>query len=165
MVSSLAQALNHAARAASVSSKVLPLNRAGFISDVDVSNELVTRLEEGTSRLERPSSPAEFLEQVRQLNGLIATRYHAIALGFLAGVPMVAVLYDEKCVALAEQIELPREAMVTPEQVLSPSCARELVEGLISRPEEYRPQLRVQTAQDVAKAGLAAFMSRLGQAE
>jgi polysaccharide pyruvyl transferase WcaK-like protein len=46
--------------------------------------------------------PSEMLELVRSLDGIVAMRFHAIVFASLAGVPAVAIPYDDKCRSFLE---------------------------------------------------------------
>jgi polysaccharide pyruvyl transferase WcaK-like protein len=45
--------------------------------------------------------PAELLDIIGRLDALVAMRFHAIVFGHLAGVPMLALPYDDKCASFA----------------------------------------------------------------
>jgi polysaccharide pyruvyl transferase CsaB len=80
-----------------------------FEQDLAYANEVraLTREPARCRVLEAQLRPGQMLGVVRQLDALVGMRFHAIVFGRRASVPTVAVPYDDKCRAFAEEHAMP----------------------------------------------------------
>lgn len=157
VVERLASVLKECLQPKDIEVEVLALNRAGFISDLGISNALIASLPSVATALTLQSDPAEALNQVADLGGLIATRYHAAVLGYLAELPLIVIAYDEKCIALADEIRLPAEAVLQPSELLEGERLGLVVRGLVEKPDDFKAALPIGDAVLRAELGLANF--------
>lgn len=137
---------------------VFPFNRRGFASDVQQSELLMDALGEHVSvEVHACAGTRETLRDLSGLAGLIATRYHAALLGYLAGVPMILVAYDEKCTALAEEISLPSHAVLRPQDLLSTQTIGTALAQMLEDPGSFQADLPQPEAAERAAGGLRDF--------
>lgn len=64
------------------------------------------------------SDPLQMLSQVAQCDAFIGMRYHSCVFAYLTRIPLLIINYFDKCQALAEDIQLPRSALITPDEIL-----------------------------------------------
>jgi polysaccharide pyruvyl transferase WcaK-like protein len=164
MVADVGVALVRLASAHRFRVHVLAFNTQGFISDQPVCEDLAGRLAPHTEvELSTMDSPTAALECLRHLDWLVATRYHAALLGFLAELPLLVVGYEDKNFALAADIRLPEHATVSPRELLGTGVAAHL-ERLITAPDDFRARRAPSEMAATAQATLASFFSSLGVA-
>lgn len=139
---------------------ILAFHTQGFISDVPISKALLGRLS-SSAHVYECHSPYETLARLKNLGALLATRYHAALLGYVAGLPMIIVAYHEKCAALATEIGLPPHALITPADLLDSNRLSQTIRALMHDPDYFRPSIPQAELQQHAVAGLTQFMDRL----
>jgi polysaccharide pyruvyl transferase WcaK-like protein len=128
-------------------------------SDLTLSTMLAERLSAYVpTALVECRSPRQVLEEFSALRALLATRYHALMLGYLAQVPVVAVQYDQKCVSLAEQIGLSDDVRLLPQDLLSRARIESALAGLLQQ-EYLIPLLDGDEAESRALQGLDQMMA------
>lgn len=158
VTSSLAVAVKELSCGRSLSVGVFPFNQRGFASDLAVSNHLIEALSDSVfAQVEACETPKDTLRRFSSLAGLLVTRYHAALLGYLAGVPMIMVAYEEKCLALAEEIGFPAQAILQPADLLQPEVVHTTLERLLSDPASFRATLPVVEAAERTATGLREF--------
>lgn len=141
---------------------VLPFQTRGFVNDVEVSEHLVEALiGEVPARLCEVTDPTEMLAHISSMDGFFATRYHAAVLGYLVGVPMLMLAYDDKCRALAEEVSMPAHAVLAPRDLLMPGAVEPAIHRLLNEPQSCLSERSVNAAADMARVGLRTFMSAL----
>lgn len=162
-VHSVASALlNSRSQHQTLTAEILAFNTQGRISDLQISQALYERL---TGRmpvsLELCNELDATLQRLSTMSSLIATRYHAALLGYLVGLPMIMVAYDNKCIALAEAIGLPSSAVLYPSQLLKPTFLHDKLACLISEPDSMLARVPVLTSTQHANSGLREFCQYL----
>jgi len=105
---------------------------------------------------------ASSVEQVRvniaECDAVLATRYHAALMSYVARKPQVVLAYDLKCTALADQIGLPRTALLSPHDLLEPGVIERRLRHLLATPTAFEASLALDEARKRAVASLHAFM-------
>lgn len=163
---SVASALAVAGRKHTLAVEILAFNTQGRITDLPTSHRLYEILRGQIAvSLYSCDTPDATLRHLSTMSGLIATRYHAALLGYIAGLPMIVIAYESKCVALARQIGLPEQAVILPEQILRPDFLRQKVEDLARAPESLLPTVPVLDSIQTAYSGLREFIQRLSPSD
>lgn len=97
--------------------------------------------------------PRETLTQVRECSVFIGMRYHACLFAYLNNIPLLIIDYHPKCRALAEEIELPDNAIISLSEILTGGFAERL-RNLISSPDKFLANLPIKLARNKARAGI-----------
>lgn len=96
------------------------------------------------------SNPLGTLARVAECHAFIGMRYHSCLFAYLTGTPLLVINYFRKCQALAEDIRLPRDAVVSLEDVIDGN-----IEGCFRRirehPEDFMAKLPIEIARNMAK--------------
>jgi polysaccharide pyruvyl transferase WcaK-like protein len=80
-------------------------------------------------------------------------RYHACLFAYLNNVPLLIIDYHPKCRALAEEIELPDNAIISLSEILTGGFAEHL-RNLIRSPDKFLANLPIKLARNKARAGI-----------
>jgi polysaccharide pyruvyl transferase WcaK-like protein len=161
-VLSCADALADIGTQNSLTTDIFAFNTQGLISDLPISKELAKSLEGRLPvSLQVCDNPDSTLRRLANLTGLIATRYHAALLGYLVGLPMIVVSYEDKCSALAQEIGLPAHAVIKPDDLLQPNRVKQCFERLAHDPDSCRATVAVRDSVGKTLTGLHSFFSAL----
>ena len=98
-------------------------------------------------------NPVLILSQVAQCDAFIGMRYHSSVFAYLTNTPLLIINYFQKCQALAEDIGLPKHAVVSLENVLNGQFETYL-KNLQEHPDDFVAALPVDMAKQKAKNGL-----------
>jgi polysaccharide pyruvyl transferase WcaK-like protein len=160
MVDAVAEAVTSPRlRCGTVATRFEVMFRGRGQNDVAMARSLRAAIAPGDLAVVAPRSSATALAEFANLNALLAMRYHAAILGYLAGVPMLVVTYEPKCRAFAEQVGLPPEALLSPRDLLDPRCLETRLAALLSRPDGFRPSIPPSRLRARAQAGLDALLT------
>jgi polysaccharide pyruvyl transferase WcaK-like protein len=97
--------------------------------------------------------PIKTLSQVAQCHAFIGMRYHSCVFAYLTNTPLLIINYFQKCQALAEDVGLPKHAVVSLEEILNGQFERYL-KHLQEHPDDFVATLPVDMAKQMAKNGL-----------
>ncbi len=132
-------------------------------SDVPISKHLVSHLQATVPvELVRCTEPSATMTQLAELDALIAMRYHATLLGYAVGCPTLVLSYQDKCIALAQEIGINGSAILEPEDLLSGEQFVTELKALKRDPGRYRATQPLDTAIARSKRGLITFAARVG---
>jgi len=98
-------------------------------------------------------NPRKRLQQVSQCDYFIAMRFHSSMFAYLNRIPLLMIDYHPKCRALAEYIGLPKNAIVSPSEILSGKFGM-LLKHFREYPNEFLASLPVEIAKQKARLGL-----------
>jgi polysaccharide pyruvyl transferase WcaK-like protein len=144
--------------------RVYAFHTGGGESDLALSTQLAERLGPHVPTiLVACRSPREVLQEFTSLRALLATRYHALMLGYLAQVPVAAVQYDQKCVSLAAQVGLPHERRLFPQDMLSRGRIESSLSDLLTS-DDAPARLPTVEAECLALRGLDEMMTLIAGA-
>jgi polysaccharide pyruvyl transferase WcaK-like protein len=147
--------LNELVRPRALRVSLFPFSTVGDKNDMSMARSLEHRLGPHVQPSVRERlAPMEALGAFAGLDRLIATRYHALVLGYLAGCPLLVVAYDEKCMSFAEQIGLPGEALIEPTILLDEHALARSIGGLVDDPSGHTASLPVSVAATTARDAL-----------
>ena len=125
-------------------------------SDVEVSTRLWTALaRDAPSRvaLVPYDDPEQTLLRIADCDLFIATRFHAAVFAYLAWCPFLCLTYHSKCIDLAQTIDLPTPACLSPDDVLQGALPDRLLD-LLQKPEAFQARLPVAEALSLTKQNL-----------
>jgi polysaccharide pyruvyl transferase WcaK-like protein len=91
------------------------------------------------------SDPREVLYHVGRCDAFIGMRYHSCVFAYLSRLPLLIINYFNKCQALGEDIKLPHDALITPDEVLEGVLDEKLTE-LYTRPNHFIAELPIDEA-------------------
>jgi len=88
--------------------------------DVLVTNLLRASLtpQERVQLIPYDSDPLQTLAKIGRCDAFIGMRYHSCVFAYLSRMPLLMINYFHKCEALADDIKLPRSAVITPDEIL-----------------------------------------------
>jgi polysaccharide pyruvyl transferase WcaK-like protein len=86
------------------------------------------------------SDPREMLYNFGRCDAFIGMRYHSCVFAYLSHLPLLIINYFNKCQALGEDIKLPQDALITPDEVLEGLMDKKLKE-LYTRPTYFIAEL------------------------
>ena len=98
--------------------------------------------------------PVETLSKVAQCHAFVGMRYHSCVFAYLTNTPLLIINYFQKCQALAEEVGLPKHAVVSLEEILNGQFERYL-KHLQEHPEDFVAILPIDMAKQMAKKNLA----------
>lgn len=131
-------------------------------NDTRISKELAASLAPDIpAELVHCENPGQTLRELATIDALVATRYHAALLGYLVGVPMIIIAYEKKCEVLAEQLGLPREAVLTPRAAADPSTLTATLRLLREEPQRFRSSVPVSLLVQKTFTGLERMAAEL----
>jgi len=115
-------------------------------SDEELSRETVQRLCDGLGKervtlFEHSDDPLMMLEVIAECGSMIATRYHAALMGYVARCSLLLLCYHRKLVDLAADVELPPEACIDFRSKEGRSRLRGSLQGLVRDTSLYRAQI------------------------
>ena len=97
--------------------------------------------------------PVETLSKVAQSDAFVGMRYHSCMFAYLTDTPLLIINYFQKCQALAEDIGLPKHAVISLEEILNGQFEKYL-EKMQEHPDDFVATLPVDMAKQMAKNGL-----------
>jgi len=125
-----------------------------IFDDVSAMMELKSRLWPlGVRVIPYDSDPRQFLDKVGQCNAFIGMRYHACLYAYLRGIPLLVINYHPKCRALAEDIGLPKEAVINLNEIIGGQLPKRL-KHLMYYPGRFRASLPLEKAKSRAMEGI-----------
>lgn len=141
---------------------LLIANRQGRIEDRSISEMLQQELGPDLPvGMHLCATAAGTIECLRTMSCLLATRYHVALMGFMMSLPLLVLAYEEKCVALADEILLPDSAVVHPREFVAGDAGGASLCELVTSPGRYEADLAPTTAAEKTRQGLRAFFSAL----
>jgi len=89
--------------------------------DVLLTNLLCASLtpQERVRLIPYDSDPLQTLAKIGRCDAFIGMRYHSCVFAYLSRVPLLMINYFHKCQALADDIKLPRSALITPDEIMN----------------------------------------------
>jgi len=162
LVDSVAAGIDRAySRDHGFSVKIFSLCTQGWFSDTSVSQALLDRLPKNlNAQLVPCEDPRQLVAEFRKLSGLLAFRYHAEVLAYVAGIPCIPVIYDDKCANFAAQVGTEGLAL-DPEQLLDPDVATQAILRLLGEGPAMLATLPTERAEESALNGLRALTARM----
>lgn len=103
--------------------------------------------------------PREILAQVARCNFFIGMRYHSCVFAYLCGLPLLIIDYQDKCRALAKEIGLPKNSVISLEEILTGKFGVYL-RNMRKCPNDYTATLPIETAKKRAKKGFPDINSK-----
>ena len=97
--------------------------------------------------------PRKMLAFVGQCSVFIGMRYHSCLFAYLNKLPMLVIDYHPKCRALAEEIGLPKQAIISLYEILNGQFGERL-ENLLKSPRNFCASLPVELARKRAREGI-----------
>jgi polysaccharide pyruvyl transferase WcaK-like protein len=98
-------------------------------------------------------NPVEMMCEVAKCNAFVGMRYHSCMFSYLTNTPLLVINYFKKCQALAEDIGLSKDAVISVEEVLSGDFEKYL-EKLQECPEVFSATLPIDQSRNMAKKAL-----------
>jgi len=105
--------------------------------------------------------PRQMLAQVGQCDAFIGMRYHACLFAYLGNVPLLIIDYHPKCQALAEEIKLTENGVISLPEIMKGQFAERL-SYLMRSPDKFRAALPLNEAKAGAKAALKGIKEEKG---
>ena len=123
--------------------------------DVLITEMLRTQLEspERVKLIPYNPDPVETLSKVTQCEGFVGMRYHSCVFAYLTKTPLLIINYFQKCQALAEDVGLPKHAVISLEEILNGQFEKYL-ERMQEHPDDFVAMLSIDMAKQMAKNGL-----------
>ncbi|MCL0069458.1 polysaccharide pyruvyl transferase family protein [Dehalococcoidia bacterium] len=123
--------------------------------DVDITQLLQQRLQppERVKLIPYNPDPRRMLDKVAQCHAFVGMKYHSCLFAYLSNIPLLVIDYHPKCRALAEDIGLPRQAVMSLREILDGQLTQR-VKNLTESPENFHATLPVSLARSRAKAGI-----------
>jgi polysaccharide pyruvyl transferase WcaK-like protein len=130
---------------------IFPFSRAGTYTDVPISIAMARKL---SGVLDVDVVGCESLAAVRErmsgLQAFIGARFHSILLAYQAGLPVVPIIYHEKCASLVDELGLNKDSALLPPDFLDATRAGQLLRGLLDDPDNHRGRLPLEEARQRA---------------
>jgi polysaccharide pyruvyl transferase CsaB len=105
--------------------------------------------------------PRQMLAQVSQCHAFIGMRYHACLFAYLGNVPLLIIDYHPKCQALAEEIKLAANGVISLPEIMERQFAERL-SHLMHSPDKFRAELSLNKAKARANAALKGIKEEKG---
>jgi len=97
--------------------------------------------------------PTKMLEQVGQCNAFIGMRYHSCVFAYINEIPLLIIDYHHKCRAFADEIGLPKYAVISLEEILNGKFG-DYLKNFLEHPKDFIGTLPVTAAKIRANNGL-----------
>jgi len=134
--------------------------------DREASSRLAGTLERaapGRVRLvEHEPDPERTLQRFADCDAVLATRYHSLLFGYLAGCRLAALAYNEKVADLCEELGLGRGAVIRPEDALDREAVGASLHGLLAGDEASTPTLPLEEARAAARRSIELLVEAAG---
>ena len=154
----IAQALAQAGRGSDLRVCVLVFSHHGWFTDHAISARLVAALDESVgTEVVVCTRPADVIERMSRMTGVVAMRYHAALLSYLTDTPLLIVDCDAKSRGLAQDAGYPEKAVLGMEEVLDPAVLSHRLSAMLTAGAEFAPAVRPNDASARAREGLRAF--------
>jgi polysaccharide pyruvyl transferase WcaK-like protein len=111
-------------------------------------------LDRRIKKIDYVDDPERMLDLVAQCTHFVSFRYHSAVFAYNCKLPCLMVSYHPKCLSFAKQVELPSDAVITPEQILAGALSAKLAD-LTARKEKFRARVSVEDAKSKAKAAFS----------
>lgn len=124
-------------------------------SDVYITRILKERLKpaERIKLVTYNPDPREVLSRVAQCSAFIGTKYHSCLFAYLANIPLLIIEYHPKCRALAEELGLPRNAVISLNEIINGQL-EERLEKLMRFPQIFHTTLPISLSKSRARDGI-----------
>jgi len=124
-------------------------------SDVYITELLKRQLKpaERVKLISYNPDPRQTLSQVAQCSAFVGTKYHSCLFAYLNSIPLLVVDYHPKCRAFADEVGLPKHAVISLGEVLG-GTLRNSLEDLIESPQRFLATLPVSVARNRAEEGI-----------
>lgn len=103
------------------------------------------------------SDPCQVFSQIGQCDAFVGMRYHSCIFAYLLQVPLLMINYFNKCEALAQDIKLPQNALITPEEIVNGKLEEKLAQ-LTSCPARFKAELPPEDAKKLAGKNFAGWV-------
>ena len=123
--------------------------------DISITRLLQEKLQpsERVKLIPYDSDPRMVLAKVGQCGAFIGMKYHSSIFAYINDVPLLIIDYHPKCRAFAEEVELPKHAVISPEEILTGQFEKYL-KNLQEHPDDFVAKLSINEAKQMAKKGL-----------
>lgn len=101
------------------------------------------------------------VREMAEVSALVAWRYHAAILGYLYRLPLAIVAYHEKCVVLAQELGLPSDALLSPNDTLDSQTIRDSLAALLEQPDKYRAPVARSMLRNETRQSFDSFLNLL----
>jgi len=98
-------------------------------------------------------NPKKMITQMGQCNAFIGMKLHSCIFAYINSLPLLVIEYHPKCRAFAEEIGLPKNAIVTLEEILNGQFEN-YFKRFQEHPENFLPTLPLEMARKRAEKGL-----------
>ena len=130
---------------------IFPFSRSGVYSDLPISRQMAERLTGIVDvNIVDCESPAAVREHMVGLNAFVGARFHSIILAYQAGLPVVPIIYHEKCASLVAELGLEDAVALHPASLLDTQKIHRALETLFSNPNQFRARLSREEARGKA---------------
>lgn len=130
-------------------------NGGSFRDDVEIT-ELLGRQLKYPSRvriMQYDPDPLITLSRIAKCHAFLGMRYHSCVFAYLTNTPLLVINYFEKCKSFAEYIGLPKEAIISPDKILSGELKKS-INLLIKKPVNFEATLPIETSRQLAESGI-----------
>lgn len=129
--------------------------------DVQITALLQERLQptERIKVVHYDPDPRSMLGQVAQCFAFLGTKYHSCLFAYISKIPLLVIDYHPKCRALANNIGLPKQAVISLEEVLNGQFYERL-ENLVNSPKDFYATLPISLAKKMARDGITKLKLR-----
>lgn len=124
--------------------------------DVEITECLATQLNprDRVRLISYSPDPSRMLCHVAQCDAFVAMRFHSAIFAYMCQLPMIVINYHPKCRALAREIGLPDQAVISVEDLMKGELDKLLLQ-LHHTPDAFRARLPVEEARRKAMACLS----------
>lgn len=119
--------------------------------DTDITNLLRASLTPQTRVRLIPynSDPRQAFSKIAQCDAFVGMRYHSCIFAYLSRVPLLMVNYFNKCDALAQDVKLSKDALITPDEIVNGKLEEKITQ-LTSCPTRFIAELPPEEAKKLA---------------
>lgn len=104
--------------------------------------------------VEHDPDPERTLGRFADCDAVLATRYHSLLFGYLAGCRLAALAYNEKVADLCEELGLGPRAVIRPEDAVDREAVDATLHGLLAGDEAFAPTLPLEEARVSARRNI-----------
>jgi polysaccharide pyruvyl transferase WcaK-like protein len=127
------------------------INGAPKEGDTDITNLLRASLtpQKRVRLIPYDADPRHAFSQIAQCDAFVGMRYHSCIFAYLSRVPLLMINYFNKCEALAHDIKLSQNALITPEEIVNGKLEEKITQ-LTSSPALFKAGLPPEEAKKLA---------------
>ena len=93
------------------------------------------------------SDPIKTLDRIAQCSAFIGMKYHSCLFAYLSNIPLLVIDYHPKCRALAEEIGLPEQAIISLPEIMNGHLIKRL-KNLVESPKDFCATMPVELAKE-----------------